>query len=201
MLKIRPSSLDLSFYMLHQKAAGVKKNRSKPMTRSQSVNIADLQAYLERIAWKLSYKYGEDHDDLLQVMNLEILEQAEKNPTFLDQTRAYICNKAAWAARNFCRSDLRGQNHGHDRAAFSLDQDNDDGTDPAETIAAETPDQDVRISVQDALASLSETTQLVAKLMMEGYKGEALAEHAGLNSKAAVGYHRRLIKQALTGLV
>ena len=163
--------------------------------------VESLQDYLTRISYKLSHEYNEDADDLLQVMNLEIIEQAAKTPDFLSQTRSYICNKAAWSARNYCRSDLRGPNHGHSRAAFSLDAENEDGIDIGETIAEESPDQDVVISVRDALGRLSEQTQKVARLMMAGFKGNELAEKAGLNSKAAVGYHRRLIEGALVGLI
>jgi DNA-directed RNA polymerase specialized sigma24 family protein len=163
-------------------------------------SIEALQEYLTRIAYKLSFEYNEDPDDLLQVMNLEIVEQATKSPDFLNQTRSFICNKAAWAARNYCRSDLRGPNHGHSRAAFSLDTENEDGIDIGETIAEETPDNDLAISVRDALSRLSEQTQTVARLMMAGFKGEELASQAGLNSKAAVSYHRRLIEGALAGL-
>ena len=170
------------------------------LTASQHDRISSLQSYLDRIAHNLvrTHYQEQDPDDLLQQMNLYILERVAKEPEFLDKPDGYITKSAAWAARNFCRSDLRGVNHGWHRAAFSLDAENDDGIDNGEVFAEESPDTDLAISIREALSALSEKTQLVAKLMLAGYRGIELAKQAGLNSKPAVSYHRRLIKQALT---
>jgi len=169
------------------------------LTTSQQDRITALQPYLDRIAHNLIMTYYHDRDpqDLLQEMNLCILERAETDPAFLGQTDSYICNSAAWKARCSTRSDRNGVNHGWRREAFSLDAINENGIDNAELFAAETPDAGIALDVRAALSTLSSTTQLVARLIVAGFKGQELADRAGLSSKQAVSYHRRLIKAAL----
>lgn len=170
------------------------------MNSQHAERLEELQDYLTRIAYKLSYQFergDQDPQDLLQVMNLYIVERAESDPKFLEQTTSYITKKAAWEARNHMRSDLKGVNHGWNRHSFSIDEADGDFTDNSELFAAEMPDAGIALDIRAALSALSETTQLVASLIVAGFKGDELAEKAGLNSKQAVSYHRRQIKMAL----
>jgi len=161
-----------------------------------TTTIESLQEYLERIAWKLHYQYYQatPAEDILQQMNLFLLERAQEDPTFFDQSPRYISRAAAWAARDWLKPSRKGANYGEDRAAFSLDAENKDGADPAESIAAETGDNDISIAVRDALDTLTGKARDLAALMLQGMRiGEAAAE-LGISKQSANYYRKQIIK-------
>ena len=145
----------------------------------------DLEQYLIRIAYRLSYNADPpfDPDDLLQEMHLCILERARRDPTFLEQRPGYISRAAAWAARDWCRRQ-------HREKFDTSDYHN------LERIEADHLDVDLSLSVQQALGELGEKARLVASAMMAGYRGPALVERVGM-SKQLVYYYRQQIRSAL----
>jgi len=102
------------------------------LTANQRQRIADpqLQKYLTYIACRIHQDYA-DHvstDDVVSAMNAHIVEQANRDPAFLDQTPGYITKAAAWAARDYCRRER----HGRALQPQLLDREDDDGTIAAE---------------------------------------------------------------------
>lgn len=168
------------------------------ITQAQQDTLQELQAYLKRIASKFAYLYGVDSsDDILAQMNLAILERGSHDASFLDHPAGYITKYAAWRARDYLGYESKGNHHGWNREAFSLDA-LDPGDDLiAERIGAADPDVDLALDVQQALSSLSEKTRTVARVLMQGVSGIELYRRSGLSNAQAVNYHRRLIRQAL----
>ena len=165
------------------------------LTDSQTARISDpnLQNYLERIAWKIHYRSYPmvDGEDILSQMNLAIIERAESDPTFLDQQPGYITKAAAWAARTWCRRELHGQN----LQPNILDDETEDGQLMAETIAASDTDLDLTISVRDTVASLDDKLQMVAQMLMQGFKKREIAETLGV-TPASVSYYVNQLRSA-----
>lgn len=152
--------------------------------------VESLQNYLTRIACRLGYTYNWEADDILSEMNLFILEEAARNPVFLDQNPGYITRAAAWHAQNYVRSEVSLGTSA--RTTASLD-------DLAETLADETEDIEFSITVEDILSELGEQAARVARLIAAGFKGQELADRAEM-SKQSISYYRGQIRTALEGV-
>ena len=168
------------------------------LSREHREKFLEMQDYLVRIAHNIarnSYQ-GADPDDLLSEMNVYILERAEREPAFLNQQPGYISRAAGWAARDYCSPKRHAGSYGWDKEAFSLDAENEDGTDPAEVFAADLTDDELAISVREVLNELNGTARQVAGLMLLGANGAEIARELG-TSRQNVSYYRRQIREAL----
>ena len=164
------------------------------LTPDQIETIEELQGYLTRVAHNIvrtSYPWA-DPDDLLQEMNVYILERAQQDPEFLDQTRSYITRAAAWNGRNALRGACRERNH------TPLEMDGEGDTPAMETRFAENgPDVELSVAVTEALSALGDKALKIAKLIAAGWTGNDLARAAGLTSRKSVTYYRKQIAEAL----
>jgi len=127
-------------------------------------------------------------------MNLFLAEQAETNPSFLDQKPGYISKKAAWVATDWARTRARHSNY-HE----SMDVETSDDTVTAEyraELGEEMPDVPTVVAVREALAGLDERAQDIAGMMLQGYKRKEIADELGIRSQSLSGPLAR-IKEAL----
>jgi len=153
--------------------------------RQAKIADHDLQNYLTRIAYKLSYDYSYgDPDELLSVMNEAIIERASSEPTFLDQAPGYISRFAAWKARDYARRERYGRN----LAPVSIDAESDEDAPVAETLPAESSDLDLGLAVRDILAGLDEKLQTVARMLAAGFQKQEIAAELEV-SGATVTYY------------
>ena len=152
------------------------------LTTSQQAQIQSMQPYLGRIAGSLarSYSHNLDREDLLSQMNLSIVEQAERDPDFLNQTPGYVSRRAGWAARDYAKRELRGQN----LTPTSLDAETQDGQLLGETFSTAEQDLDLVLSVRETLNGLSGRTAQVARMLLEGWKRKDIASHFGIRSQS-----------------
>jgi len=170
-------------------------NNVQPLTANQRQRIADpkLQEYLDRIAHNIvrSYHPGADPEDLLSVMNTHIVEQAARDPTFLDQKPGYISRSAAWAAYHYCEHEQCGRK----LQPQSLDRE-DDGIPAGERIPAPLADLGLPIDIRNALAALSEKRQRIAAMLVAGFQRREIAEAFGVKSPS-LSWDFTIIKRAL----
>ena len=162
------------------------------LTTSQISTITDpsLQNYLERIAWNIHHKNYPmiDGEDILAQMNLALIERAESDPTFLDQQPGYISRAAAWAARTWCRRELYGQK----LQPNILDDETEDGQLVAEKFAADDQDLDLSVSVRATLERLDDKLQIVAQMLMQGFKKKEIAEALDVTPSSVSYYVNQL---------
>lgn len=171
------------------------------MTTRQRAKFETTQLYLKRIAGHLvrTHYPGQEVDELVQVMNLYILERAQKDATFLDQARGFISRSAGWHARNWCSPERKGANHGNDRMAFSLDHTDVDGRDMREVLGDDEPDHDLVIAVRQVLAGLDGLTAQIATMMLTGFRVNEIAETLGV-TRQTISAHKRRLRSALAPL-
>lgn len=78
-------------------------NSPKTQTGNAIADLANSSPLADRIAgaaYNVAREYGKDFDDVRSEITLAILEEYASDPTFLDQSVAYIVNLGAWRARD-----------------------------------------------------------------------------------------------------
>ena len=168
--------------------------QTQKLTANQKSTILELQDYLTRIAHNIvrTHFRSQDPDELLSVMNDAIVAKAASDPTFLEQSPGYITRKAAWAARDYCKREVFGQN----LMPVSVDTETDGARPLAETLAAPLADLDLSIDLQRALAQLSPKRQQIAAMLVSGFQRREIAETFGVKSPSLT-WDLAKIKEAL----
>lgn len=150
------------------------------------MDITSLQPRIRKVAYRLAadYNWAETPDEFTQIMNLAILERAETDREFMLQRPAYIVTHAVYRARDWYRSTFSAKKRGLNNVAASLDAENEDGTDLAETLADDEPDAELAIAVRDAIATLTGRAGAIAKMMLQGMQRKDIAASFGIRSQS-----------------
>jgi RNA polymerase sigma factor (sigma-70 family) len=150
------------------------------------MDIISLQPRIRRVAYSLAaeYNWAETPDEWQQVMNLAILERAATDRNFMLQQPAYLITHAAYRARDHYRSTFSAKKLGLNNVAASLDAENPDGTDLAETLADDELDAEMTIAVRDAIATLTGRARKVAELLLAGMQRKDIAASFGIRSQS-----------------
>jgi len=150
------------------------------------MDITSLQPRIRRVSYSLAaeYKWAETPDELAQIMNLAILERAKTDRNFMLQTPAYVINHAAYRARDYYRKTFSAKKSGLNTITMDLDAENPDGTDLAETLADDGPDQELAIAVRDAIGTLTGRAGAIAKMMLQGMQRKDIAASFGIRSQS-----------------
>jgi len=167
------------------------------LTQEQTTRLHELQPRIAEAARIAHYRWMTDCDidDIIQEANDAIITKATTDPDFLNQTDSYIVNMGIWRARDAARRERRHTNRTCDPPP-PTDGDADD--DLLDRFSESGSDLDLRITIQQTLAGLNETTRRVAIMLAQGYRKVEIAQALGM-SPQSVGYHTGRARQALTG--
>ena len=154
-----------------------------------------LESLLPRIkgaAHNIARQHNADPDDVEQEIVLAILERYAQEPTFLDQTPAYIVNHGVWRARDVLRRQATMHTNRELPTSELFDTDEGAEGDKAPTFA-EDPWQEVALSlaIEEALGELSEENQRIARGLAAGYSAREIGP--------AIGLHWRTVYNRMSG--
>lgn len=143
------------------------------MTKTET-RLQELKHRITGASYNVAYRFSGDQEDVEQDMILAILARYADEPSFLNQTDAYIVNYGAWKATDALRRNLRLTN---------LDTDYEDETgwmsedlqdDPWDFI-------DFQGEVGAVVDSLPHQDQMICHGLAAGFKPRDMAADVGLS--------------------
>lgn len=170
-------------------------------TEDQETRIAGLARRVRTIACGLvgrgltSAELEDRVSDLEGEMWLYLVDRAAREPSFLDQTDAYIAQACEWRARDYARRER----HGLKLIPLSLDDSPEDPMCLLDVIGTEDPPISLSIDVAQALDNLGDVARRVAVMIAAGWRNVDIAQELGVRP-ATVFYYRGQIRQALASV-
>jgi len=134
-------------------------------------------------AYNVATQWNVDQGDVEQEMILAILEQYTLDPDFLNQTDAYIVNKAAWAVRDALRRQARQWNNETENYETFT------GTPLMDLLADEVNSTDLmelQATFAKAYDELEETDRAILTSLYEGYTYREIGAMVGGLSQTSV---------------
>jgi len=161
------------------------------LTESQTQTLTDLQPYFygcaKKVLGALSLPLSEK-DDVVGHMNMVAVERALEEPTFLEQTKAYVGRYVSWSARDHLKSTWFSQYRGRGREEFVLDDEPEENRPMAEALEDPTcPGVDsleIGLFVRDLIKDLPERSYKLALLLAQGYNKTDSARLLGCSPQA-----------------
>jgi RNA polymerase sigma factor (sigma-70 family) len=164
-----------------------------------------LTQRIQGAAFKIARQYNADPQDVAQDITQAILTRYKTEPTFLDQTDAYIVNHGAWRARDTLKRQFTLW-HNRETSGDAYISGGDDDATLFDLIAADDPWQatELQIALARALEMLDDDDRAICLGLAEGYKPRELAEQTGI-PQATIYYRMknqiaRTLKNALAEL-
>lgn len=169
------------------------------------MRLEEVLSKLEKRISQASYRYSGydlEPEDVRQNIILAIMEQADKDPEFLDQSPNYIYQAAVWRVRNN-RKAIQTRNRYISPApisAMSINGDDDEPMDILEIYEDSTPNPEQETieteklnQIIQAIRSLDDTHRKIVSMIYAGYKGCEIAEDMGI-SPSRVSQHKSHIR-------
>jgi DNA-directed RNA polymerase specialized sigma24 family protein len=155
--------------------------------------MSQLTPRIKGAAYNVATQYSVDPEDVEQEIILAILEEYTKDPTFLDQTDAYIVNKGVWAARNVLKHQaVQMWNHEVE------DAETETGTPLLDLIGEYDPweAESLELALSEAYDELNPTDQGILSGMYAGLNRREIGKTVGL-SHTTVNNHIPAIAEAI----
>lgn len=166
--------------------------------------ITNLTPRLQRKARKYAASApGQDADDIYQEMMLSLIERANEEPEFLDQTEAYITNHCEWTGGRHVATKSRIYSK-YVEAEPETTNDEGEAIDWVETLIFDNGNNPERqllrkeqtAKLQEAIKTLGQDNQMVVKMLFEGRKQKEIAAAMHI-TPAAVSQRKTYIASQL----